>query len=92
MSMRIVVIGSGARKASKDAEITVITQDEDIAYSPCAIPWGIEGKTGWSDIVMHDPAYYEKERNIKVVIKTRVESVDAEKKVVVAGGAEYPSS
>ena len=99
MSMRIVVIGSGAagmsaassaRKASKDAEITVITQDEDIAYSPCAIPWGIEGKTGWSDIVMHDPAYYEKERNIKVVIKTRVESVDAEKKIVVAGGAEYP--
>lgn len=99
MSMKIVVIGSGAagmsaassaRKASKDAEITVITQDEDIAYSPCAIPWGIEGKTGWSDIVMHDPAYYERERNIEVIIKTKVESVDAEKKIVVAGGSEYP--
>ena len=99
MSMRIVVIGSGAagmsaassaRKASKDAEITVITQDEDIAYSPCAIPWGIEGKTGWSDIVMHDPTFYEKERNIKVVTETKVESVDAEKKIVVAGDAEYP--
>lgn len=96
--MKIVVIGSGAagmsaassaRKASKDAEITVITEDEDIAYSPCAIPWGIEGRTGWSDIVMHDPAYYKKERNIDVLIKTRVESVDGEKKEVVAGGKTY---
>lgn len=99
MSMRIVVIGSGAagmsaassaRKASKDAEITVITQDEDIAYSPCAIPWGIEGRTGWSDIVMHDPEFYERERDIRVVTETRVESVDAERKIVIAGGAEYP--
>ena len=99
MSMRIVVIGSGAagmsaassaRKASKDAEITVITEDEDIAYSPCAIPWGIEGKTGWSDIVMHDPSYYKAERGIEVIIKTKVEAVDSDKKEVTAGGKTYP--
>ena len=99
MSMKIVVIGSGAagmsaassaRKASKDAEITVITEDRDIAYSPCAIPWGIEGRTGWSDIVMHDPAYYEKERGIRVLTETKVESVDGEGKTVTAGGVAYP--
>lgn len=98
MARRIIVIGSGAagmsaassaRKASKDAEITVITEDEDIAYSPCAIPWGIEGRTGWSDIVMHDAAFYKDTRNIDVVIKTRVESVDGEKKEVTAGGRTY---
>ncbi len=96
---RIVVIGSGAagmsaassaRKASKEAKITVITEDEDIAYSPCAIPWGIEGRTGWSDIVMHDATYYKSERDIDVIIKTRVESVDDEKKEVIAGGKSYP--
>ncbi len=98
MSKRIVVIGSGAagmsaassaRKVSKDAQITVITEDEDIAYSPCAIPWGIEGKTGWDEIVMHDPAYYKANRDIDVVIKTKVESVDDEKKEVSAGGKTY---
>ena len=99
MAAKIVVIGSGAagmsaassaRKASKDAEITVITEDEDIAYSPCAIPWGIEGKTGWGDIVMHDPAFYKESRDIDVVVRTRVESVDGEKKEVTAGGKTYP--
>ena len=99
MAAKIVVIGSGAagmsaassaRKASKDAEITVITEDEDIAYSPCAIPWGIEGKTGWGDIVMHDPAFYKESRDIDVVTRTRVESVDGEKKEVTAGGKTYP--
>lgn len=99
MPKRIVVVGSGAagmsaasaaRKASKDAEITVITEDEDIAYSPCAIPWGIEGRTGWDDIVMHDPAFYRERRGIEVVVRTRVDSVDGEKREVSAGGRTYP--
>lgn len=99
MSRKIVVIGSGAagisaasaaRKASADAEITVLTEDEDIAYSPCAIPWGIEGRTGWDEIVMHDPDFYRRERNIEVVTRTRVDSVDGEARKVTAGGVEYP--
>lgn len=98
MAKKVLVIGSGAagmsaasaaRKASADAEITVITEDEDIAYSPCAIPWGIEGITRWDDIVMHDPEYYRKGRGIEVVTRTRVESVDGEGKSVVAGGITY---
>lgn len=99
MPMNIVVIGSGAagmsaasaaRKASKDAKITVITEDEDIAYSPCAIPWGIEGKTGWDDIVMHDAAFYKENRDINVIIRTKVETVDGDKKEVMAAGVTYP--
>ncbi len=99
MARRIIVIGSGAagmsaasaaRKASSDAQITVFTEDEDIAYSPCAIPWGIEGRSGWDEIVMHTPEFYEKERNIKVVTRTRVESVDGDAKTVTADGQTYP--
>lgn len=98
MSKSIVVIGSGAagmsaasaaRKASKDAEITIITEDEDVAYSPCAIPWGIEGRTGWDDIVMHDPEFYRRERDIEVLTRTRVDAVDGEKKQVSAGGRTF---
>ena len=99
MARRIIVIGSGAagmsaasaaRKASSDAQITVFTEDEDIAYSPCAIPWGIEGRSGWDEIVMHTPEFYEKERNIKVVTRTRVESADGDAKTVTADGQTYP--
>ena len=98
MAKRIIVIGSGAagmsaasaaRQAARDAEITVLTEDEDIAYSPCAIPWGIEGRSGWDEIVMHTPEFYEKERGIKVLTRTRVESVDGEAKTVTAAGKTY---
>ena len=55
MAKKIIVIGSGAagmsaastaRSNDPSAEIIVFTEDIDVAYSPCAIPWGIEGKTG----------------------------------------------
>ena len=99
MAKRIIVIGSGAagmsaasaaREASPDADITVFTEDEDIAYSPCAIPWGIEGKSQWDEIVMHTPQFYSEKRNIRVLTKTKVESVDGEAKTVTAGGESYP--
>ena len=81
---------SAAREASPDADITVFTEDEDIAYSPCAIPWGIEGRSAWDEIVMHRPEFYAEKRNIKVLTQTRVESVDGEAKTVTAAGQEYP--
>lgn len=99
MAKRIIVIGSGAagmsaasaaREASPDADITVFTEDEDIAYSPCAIPWGIEGRSQWDEIVMHTPQFYSEKRNIRVLTKTKVESVDGEAKTVTAGGETYP--
>ncbi len=99
MAKRIIVIGSGAagmsaasaaREASPDADITVFTEDEDIAYSPCAIPWGIEGRSQWDEIVMHTPQFYSEKRNIRVLTKTKVESVDGEAKTVAAGGESYP--
>lgn len=98
MAKRIIVIGSGAagmsaasaaREASPDADITVFTEDEDIAYSPCAIPWGIEGRSQWDEIVMHTPQFYSEKRNIRVLTKTKVESVDGEAKTVTAGGESY---
>ena len=98
MAKKIIVIGSGAagmtaastaKATDPSCEVTVFTEDEDIAYSPCAIPWGIEGKSEWTDIVMHTPDFYEKERGIKVYTKTTVESVDDASKTVNAGGKAY---
>mgnify|MGYP000862951288 FL=1 len=98
MAKKIIIIGSGAagmtsassaRKFDPTSEITVITEDEDIAYSPCAIPWVLEGKNSWDRIVMHDAAYYSEKKKIEVLTRTKVESVDAEAKNVTAGGKKY---
>lgn len=98
MAKKIIVIGSGAagmtaastaKGKDPECDVMVFTEDEDIAYSPCAIPWGIEGRSAWTDIVMHTPEFYEKERGIKVLTKTKVESVDDATKTVIADGKAY---
>ena len=98
MPKNIIVIGSGAagmtaastaKKADPQAKVIVFTEDEHIAYSPCVIPWAIEGKTGWNDIIMHDAAYYKKERDIDVFTKTSVTAVDGANKTVTAGDKTY---
>lgn len=98
MAERLLIIGSGAagmtaassaRKFNASIDITIITEDEDIAYSPCAIPWVLEGKNSWDNIVMHDPDYYSKERNIEIIIRTKVDSVNHETKTATAGGKTY---
>lgn len=95
----IVVIGSGAagmtaaseaKRCDPSAKVIVITEDEHIAYSPCVIPWALEGKVKWDDIVMHDASYYKNERDIEVITQTKVTSVNNDdRKVVVEDGREF---
>jgi len=98
MAKKIIIIGSGAagmtaassaRKFDSGSDITIITEDEDVAYSPCAIPWVLEGKNSWDRIVMHDPEYYSKEKNIDILTRTKADSVNAELKEVSAGSKKY---
>ena len=99
MARKIIVIGTGAagmpaasaaRRTDRDAEINVFTDDEFIAYSPCVIPWVLEGLMDWDYIVMHDPEFYKKERNINVHTQIKVTDVDMEgKKITTADGKEW---
>jgi len=100
MAKRIIVIGTGAagmtaasqaREHSADSEITVFTEEEQVAYSPCAIPYVIEGKIkDFDSIVMHTPQYYL-ERRIQVLTKTKVVTVDMDvKSVAASNGKAYP--
>lgn len=104
MAKKIVVVGSGAagmtaasaaRGTDNEAEVTVFTEEEHIAYSPCAIPFVLEGTIkDFPSIVMHDPEFYRRERNITVRTGTRVASVDGDKRTLtLATGetAEYDS-
>lgn len=98
MGRKIVVVGSGAagmsaasaaRKQDQDAEVTVFTEEERIAYSPCAIPFVLEGKIKDFDaIVMHDPEFYRRERGITVRTATKVMSADADQRTLVLSTGE----
>ena len=98
MVREIIIIGSGAagmtaassaRKTDPNAKITVFTEDSDIAYSPCVIPWAVEGRVAWHNMVMHTPEHYSEKKNIDVLTKTKVDSVDDSAKTVTAAGRSY---
>lgn len=79
--MKVVIIGGGAagistasniRKYDKNIEITVITLEKQVAYSPCAIPYVLSGEVEcFDDIVMHQPEDYLK-KNIKIITNAEV--------------------
>ncbi|WP_423792781.1 NAD(P)/FAD-dependent oxidoreductase [Methanocaldococcus indicus] len=90
--MKVVIIGGGAaglttastiRKYNKDIEIYVITKEKDIAYSPCAIPYVIEGKIkSFDDIIMHTPKYYKEKKNINILTETEAVDIDSKEQKV----------
>ena len=79
--MKIVIVGAGAgglstasniRKYDKNAEITVITMEKHIAYSPCAIPYVLGGEVkNFKDIIMHEAEDYL-EKDIKIITQAEV--------------------
>ena len=98
MAKKIIVIGSGAagltaasaaKRTDPDASVTVFTEDEHVAYSPCVIPWVLDGRATWKEIIMHDPAFYSKERGIEIFTRTKVTAADGVAKTVTAGGKVY---
>ena len=89
--MKVVIVGGGAggistasniRKLDKDIEITVLTRDDKVAYSPCAIPYVLSGTIeSFDDIVMRTPEDY-KQKDIDVITEVEVTAVDSDKKTV----------
>ena len=83
--MKVVIVGGGAggistasniRKLDQNIEITVLTRDNKVAYSPCAIPYVLSGTIeSFDDIIMRTPEDY-KEKNIDVITEVEVTEVD----------------
>ncbi len=73
---------SNIRKLDEDIEIAVITRDNKVAYSPCAIPYVLSGAIeSFDDIVMRTPEDY-KNKNIDVIVEAEVTAVDSKVKTV----------
>ena len=89
--MKVVIVGGGAggistasnlRRLDKNVEIIVLTRDNHVSYSPCAIPYVLSDNIhSFDDIVMRTVDDY-KAKNIDVLIETEVTAVDSAKKTI----------
>ncbi len=85
MSRRIVIIGanaagleaaSAARKADREAEIILVTDEPHLAYSRCGLPYVLAGEIpSFQDLVVFPPSFYRMMR-LEVRTETRALSIN----------------
>lgn len=96
---RIVVIGGGgagtgaatiAKQTDRSLDVTLITEFEDIAYSPCGIPYVFGGEIDTFDRLFLQSEQFYAEMGIDLHTETVVDRVDIDRRVVHAGDKEFP--
>ena len=95
MPPRIVVVGGGAagigaagsaKQADPQAAVTVYTEYEDAAYSPCGIPY-VHGREipDFQRLFLQEKAAY-REAGIDIHYETRVSALDLDRRAVLVEG------
>jgi len=96
---RIVVIGGGAAgtgaatmalQHDRSSHVTLITEFEDIAYSPCGIPYVFSREIDKFDGLFLQPLAYYREMGLDLHTSTVVTSIDLHEHVVRAGDEIFP--
>ena len=96
MALRIVVVGGGAagigaagaaKGADPDCQVTVFTEYQDAAYSPCGIPY-VHGKEipDFQSLFLATKQQYV-DAGIDIRYETRVDSIDITSRTVSVSGA-----
>jgi len=95
--MKVCIIGGGAggrsasgriRQLDKEAQIDVFTNQSEIGYAPCELPFVLRGSiVTWEDIFY--PGDFFKERQINLHVNTEVTDILREEKLIIAGGESY---
>lgn len=98
--IRVVVIGGGsagtgaatmAIQTDRSLDVTLITEFEDIAYSPCGIPYAFAREVESFDKLFLQGKEFYAEMGLKLCTETLVERIDIDRRVVYArGGQEFP--
>ena len=97
---RIVVIGGGsagtgaatmAIQTDRSLDVTLLTEFEDIAYSPCGIPYAFAREVeSFDKLFLQDKQFYA-EMGLKLRTETLVERIDIGRRVVYTqSGEEFP--
>jgi NADH oxidase (H2O2-forming) len=98
---RIVIIGGGgagtgaatiAKQTDRSLDVTLITEFEDIAYSPCGIPYVFGGEIEkFEGLFLKPPDFYRTEMGLDLHTETVVERIDIDQKIVhTTDGADVP--
>ena len=101
---RLVVIGgvaagmsaaSQVKRRRPDVQVTALEQGEYVSYGACGMPYNIEDPDrDMEDLVVISPRQFREKRGIDVRTGHRAESIDRQRKVVVArfadGLREFP--
>jgi NADH oxidase (H2O2-forming) len=97
---RIVVIGGGgagtgastmAKQTDRSLDVTLLTEFEDIAYSPCGIPYAFAREVpSFDKLFLQDKNFYA-QMGLDLRTETVVERIDHGKRVVYTkAGGEFP--
>jgi NADH oxidase (H2O2-forming) len=97
---RIVVVGGGsagtgaatmAIQTDRALDVTLLTEFEDIAYSPCGIPYAFAREVPSFDTLFLQPREFYVQMGIKLRTETVVERIDMARRVVCSTrGEEFP--
>jgi NADH oxidase (H2O2-forming) len=95
MPKRIVIIGahaagvdaaSAARKTDRQADITIITEEQHPGYSRCGLPFVIGGQIpNFKDLIVFPPTYFQMMK-INLKTETKATAIDTTKKTVETTG------
>ena len=95
MPKRIVIIGahaagvdaaSAARKTDRQADITIITEEQHPGYSRCGLPFVIGGQIpNFKDLIVFPPTYFQMMK-INLKTETKATAIDTTKKTVDTTG------
>ena len=91
MVSQVVVVGANAagvnaaiaaRRTNRDADVFLITEEEDAAYSRCGLPYVLAGEIPrFGNLVTFPPSYFRSMR-IDLETKTSVKAIDLHEKTV----------
>jgi NADH oxidase (H2O2-forming) len=96
---KIVVVGGGAAgtgaattaiQHDRSLSVTLLTEFEDIAYSPCGIPYVFGREIEKFDGLFLQQSDFYKEMGIDLRTSTVVTGIDMERRVVCAGEETFP--
>jgi NADH oxidase (H2O2-forming) len=95
MPKRIVIIGahaagvdaaSASRKTDRQADITIITEEQHPGYSRCGLPFVIGGQIpNFKDLIVFPPTYFQMMK-INLKTETKATVIDTTKKTVETTG------
>src|SRR5262245_11815462 len=97
---RVLVIGGGAAgtgaatlaiQTDRSLEVTLVAEFEDIAYSPCGIPYVFGREIDSMDKLFLQGKEFYAQMGLKLYTETVIERIDASKRVAYAtSGQEFP--